>query len=180
MRIIGGQWRGRRLAVAPVPGLRPTPDRVRETVFNWLAPYIHGARVLDLYAGTGAFGLEALSRGAAQAVLVDGDAQVVDNLRKQGALLGAEGLQILHSDVLTYLARPGLPYDLVFVDPPYGKGLAERCCEALQAGAWLKPGALVYVEAEARIGAPALPQDWTLVRSKHAGQVGYHLAKASV
>lgn len=176
VRIIAGRWRGRRVEFAPVPGLRPTPDRVRETVFNWLAPQLQGARVLDLYAGSGAFGLEALSRGAREAVLVDADGQVVQQLRRQGAVLGADGLHVVHSDVRAFLSGSGVSFDLAFVDPPYGKNLLAACCQALQAGAWLKPGALVYLEAEAALGEPPLPAKWTLVRSKRAGQVGYHLA----
>lgn len=176
VRIIGGRWRGRRVEFAPLPGLRPTPDRVRETVFNWLAPRLEGAAVLDLFAGSGAFGLEALSRGAAGAVLVDADANVVASLRQQGERLGAEGLQVVHSDVLGYLARPPMQFDLVFVDPPYGRGLVPRCCVALQQGGWLQPGASVYLEAEASFDVAPLPPGWALSRSKRAGQVGYHLA----
>lgn len=178
VRIIGGRWRGRWLTVAPAEGLRPSPDRVRETVFNWLAPYVAGSRVLDLYSGSGAFGLEALSRGAAEAVLVDESPRVVETLRQQGAALSAPGLQVLRGDVLAYLAQPGSPFDIVFADPPYGAGLLQPCCQALHSGGWLKAGALVYLEAEAALGEPPLPEGWTLLRSKRAGQVGYHLAQA--
>lgn len=178
VRIIGGQWRGRRLEFAAVPGLRPTPDRVRETVFNWLAPQLQGARVLDLFAGSGAFGLEALSRGAGEAVLVDADHRVVDSLRKQAATLQAEHLQVVHSDVSAYLAGPASRFDVVFVDPPYGRGLLAPCCQALQQGGWLKPGAWVYLEAETALAEPPLPAGWEWLRSKRAGQVGYHLARA--
>lgn len=178
VRIIGGRWRGRRVNFAAVPGLRPTPDRVRETVFNWLAPRLEGAQALDLFAGSGAFGFEALSRGAGRAVLVDADPAVAANLRQQGELLGADGLQVVRSDVLAFLSGAASPFDLVFVDPPYGKGLLARCCTALQERGWLQPEALVYLEAEAELGEPVLPADWELLRSKRAGQVGYHLARA--
>ena len=176
VRIIGGRWRGRRLAFAPAAGLRPTPDRVRETVFNWLAPRLEGAAVLDLYAGSGAFGLEALSRGAANAVLVDHDPAVAKTLQQQATALGAEALQVVLSDVNAYLNGPVRPMDVVFVDPPYGRGLLAGCCEALQRGGWLHSGAAVYLEAEADSDLPPLPPQWELVRSKKAGHVGYYLA----
>lgn len=179
VRIIAGRWRSRRLEVAPVPGLRPTPDRVRETVFNWLAPYLEGAQVLDLYSGSGAFGFEAVSRGAAGAVLVDADGQVAQCLRRHAGTLQATQVQVVQSDVLRYLDGPGRSFDVAFVDPPYGQGLVQPCCEALARGAWLKPGALVYVEAESSLAEPPLPATWELLRSKHTGQVGYHLARTA-
>ncbi len=176
VRIIGGQWRARRVTFAPAAGLRPTPDRVRETVFNWLAPRLEGAAVLDLFAGSGAFGLEALSRGAASAVLVDSSREVVTTLQEQGALLGAQGLQVVQSDVGAYLRTAPTRFDVVFVDPPYGRGLLPGCCAALQQGGWLAPGAAVYLEAEAGFDPQPLPAGWELIRSKQAGQVGYHMA----
>lgn len=178
LRIIGGRWRGRKLEVAPVPGLRPTPDRVRETVFNWLRPYLPGARCLDLFAGSGALGLEALSQGAGTVVMVDSHPEVVTALRRSAEMLGAAGVQVVHADVLRFLDGPGAPYDIVFLDPPYGEGLLAPCCAKLQAGGWLAPGAQVYLEAERGLGTPQVPAGWEVVRSKRAGQVGYHLAAA--
>jgi 16S rRNA (guanine966-N2)-methyltransferase len=176
LRIIAGRWRGRLVAFDDVPGLRPTPDRVRETVFNWLTPYLPGARCLDLFAGSGALGLEALSRGAAQAVMVDANRRVTDTLAEQAGILGAEHARIVHADVLAFLDGPAQPFDLVFLDPPYGQDLLAPCCERLETRGWLAPGARIYLEAERELGVPAVPADWEVVRSKHAGQVGYHLA----
>jgi 16S rRNA (guanine966-N2)-methyltransferase len=177
LRIIAGRWRGRRIPFPDAPGLRPTPDRVRETVFNWLAPWLAGARCLDLFAGSGALGLEALSRGAASAVFVDQDPRVVaaleDNLRR----LEASGAQVVQADAVSYLAGRGAAFDVVFLDPPFHGGLLGRCCELLDRGGWVGPGALVYLEAERDLEPLVLPAGWELVRSKTAGQVGYHLAK---
>lgn len=176
VRIVGGRWRGRRLPVPPVPGLRPTPDRVRETLFNWLAPVLPGARCLDLFAGTGALGFEALSRGASQAVLVDSDPRVVAHLRRTAQSLGAENVQLVSASVPVYLQGPAEPFDVVFLDPPFRAGLLAACAAQLDAGGWLRPGARVYLELEAELGTPELPSGWMLLRSKQAGDVGYHLA----
>jgi 16S rRNA (guanine966-N2)-methyltransferase len=178
LRIIGGQWRGRRITfAADVPGVRPTPDRVRETVFNWLQPVIAGARCLDLFAGSGALGFEALSRGAAQVVMVDADARVAAHLRDQGAALQAPGLEVVAAEALQYLGGPApAGFDIVFLDPPFGRDLLGPCCRSLEAGGWLAAGARIYLEAERALRAPPLPESWSLIRSKQAGQVGYHLA----
>lgn len=176
VRIIAGHWRSRRLEFPDHPALRPTPDRVRETVFNWLAPQLPGARCLDLFAGSGAFGFEALSRGAARAVLVERDAATVTALRANRARLAADAAEVVETDALGYLTGPAEPFDIVFLDPPYASGLLAPCLDRLAAGGWLRPGAQVYIEA--RDGAlPPLPPGWRLVRSKTAGQVGYHLAR---
>lgn len=174
-RIIGGAWRRRRLPVASRPGLRPTPDRVRETVFNWLAPVVPGARCLDLYAGTGALGLEALSRGAAHCVFVEADAVAVRQLRAALTLLHCESADVVPGDALKFLAGAPRPVDLVFVDPPYALDLLPEICGRLEYG-WLKPATRVYLEGPAGKGPPQLPPGWTLLRSARAGQVGYHLA----
>ncbi|NIR59249.1 MAG: 16S rRNA (guanine(966)-N(2))-methyltransferase RsmD [Gammaproteobacteria bacterium] len=176
MRIIGGQWRGRRFAFPDVPGLRPTIDRVRETLFNWLAPVIEGARVLDLFAGSGALGLEAASRGAAEVVQVDAAREVVERLEAYRRALDTERIRVVHADALAYLAGAARPFDIAFVDPPFAAPIIEPVCTQLEAGGWLVPGARVYIETEHRRGAPALPENWELVRSKRAGRVGYHLA----
>jgi 16S rRNA (guanine966-N2)-methyltransferase len=178
LRIIGGRWRSRRLEL-PQGEVRPSPDRVRETLFNWLQPVIAGARCLDLFAGSGVLGLEALSRGAAEALFVDTDPRVVARLREHIALLGAEGASAVQADVPAFLENvPDHPFDVVFLDPPYRQGLVGPCCERLHAGSWLAPGARVYIEMEREAGEPALPQGWSLLRSKCTGQVGYHLAAA--
>jgi len=177
LRIIGGQWRGRKVSFPDVEGLRPSPDRVRETLFNWLAPVIEGARCLDLFSGSGALGLEALSRGAASAVLVERDARVVASLREQITLLGADGARLMQADALQFLNGTPEPFDVVFLDPPYRRGLLAPCCARLAEG-WLAPGARIYVEAETELEPLPLPANWELLRSKRAGQVGYHLAQA--
>jgi 16S rRNA (guanine966-N2)-methyltransferase len=175
VRIIAGTWRGRRLSFAPVPGLRPTPDRVRETLFNWLAPVIRGARCLDLYAGSGALGLEAASRGAAEVVLVDNDRQVVAALGRQLETLGAHQVRVVQAEVLEWLFGPSSTFDIVFLDPPFRRGMLHPCIQQLAGRGWLSDQARVYIEAEKGL-VPELPENWELLRSKAAGQVGYHLA----
>lgn len=178
LRIIGGTWRSRRVSFPDVEGLRPSPDRVRETLFNWIAPLIQGARCLDLYAGSGALGLEALSRGASAVVFVDADRRVVTQLEQNLKLLGASGASVVQSDAVTFLQRPSQPFDVVFLDPPFRKGLLPACLQQLNNG-WLVPGARVYVESEAELGEPPVPAGWELLRSKQAGQVRYSLLLAS-
>lgn len=176
VRIVGGAWRGRRLAFPVTNGLRPTPDRVRETVFNWLLPALPGATCLDLFAGSGAFGFEALSRGAARAVLVDNHAETVEALRASAARLKAQSAEIVQADALQWLRGPVAAFDIVFLDPPYASGLLGPCVELLESRAWLKPQGLIYLEAPQAAALP-LPASWQLLRSKTAGQVGYHLAR---
>lgn len=147
VRIIGGQWRSRRLTFPPIPGLRPTPDRVRETLFNWLAPTIHGARCLDVFAGSGAMGFEALSRGAAHTVLLDSSRAVVDTIIKNAQLLKAIDVEAQCIDSLKYLAKkPSQPFDIIFLDPPYSLNLLEPCLTLLIENGFLKPTTLIYVE----------------------------------
>ncbi len=176
LRIIGGTWRGRKLRFPEIETLRPTPDRVRETLFNWLAPVIEGARCLDLYAGSGALGLEALSRGAASVVMVDSDASVITRLREHVHTLSANA-EIIQADTLAYLASaPPQTFDIVFLDPPFHQGLIAPACVALEKHGWPKPGATIYLEAE-KDYVPQVPVNWRIVKSKQAGQVGYHLAR---
>jgi len=177
LRIIGGQWRGRRLSFPDVPGLRPSPDRVRETLFNWLRPVIEGARCLDLFAGSGALGFEALSRGAAHVVFVDRHMAVVRQLREHAQMLATRNAEIVQADVMDYLgADANTRFDVVFVDPPYAQGLLVPCCQRLVDGNWLRHPAHLYLEAERALGVPSVPAACTVSRSKQAGQVGYHLA----
>lgn len=180
LRIIGGHWRSRKLAFPAIEGLRPTPDRVRETLFNWLRDVVPGSRCLDLFAGSGALAFEALSRGAAEVVMVDQDVRIVDQLRKNIGLLHAQGALAVQADALTYLQGPPQPFDVVFIDPPYRLfDLLPTCCEQLENRGWLAPKAFIYLEAEAARGTPSLPDNWQIIRSKQAGQVGYHLAMRS-
>lgn len=177
IRIISGQWRRRLLRVPPVDGLRPTPDRVRETLFNWLAHTMQGARCLDLYAGSGALGFEAASRGAAKVLLVEKDETAVACLRAAASELGAEQLDVVHADVRHWLQGRATPFDIVFVDPPYGSENLSELCALLEAKSWLAPGALVYLET-ASPESPSLPAGWQYLRRQRAGQVRYHLAAA--
>jgi 16S rRNA (guanine966-N2)-methyltransferase len=178
VRIIAGTWRGRWLSFAPVPGLRPTPNRVRETLFNWLAPVIRGARCLDLFAGSGALGMEAASRGAAEVVLVDNDPRVVAVLGQQREALDAHQVRVVRADVLQWLAGTSTAFDIVFLDPPFRKQMLSTCIQQLESRGWLSDQARVYIEAEKGL-VPELPENWELLRSKAAGQVGYHLAGRS-
>jgi 16S rRNA (guanine966-N2)-methyltransferase len=177
VRIIGGRWRGRKLRFPAAEGLRPTPDRVRETVFNWLQPVIAGARCLDLFAGSGALGFESLSRGAREVVFVERDAQVASYLEATLQALAPGQGRVVRTDGVGFLGGPAQPFDIVFVDPPFASGLLPAALERLSRPGWLAGGAFVYVEDAAREGAPVLPAGWTLHRSKRAGEVGYHLAR---
>lgn len=172
VRIIGGAWRRRWLPVAPVPGLRPSADAQRETLFNWLQPVLPGANVLDLFAGTGALGLEAASRGAASVLLVEKSVPAARQLEANCASLKADQVTVRQVDALRLLAHGRSaaqlePFAVVFVDPPFGKGLVLPVLQALVAGDWLAPGARVYVEQES--GLPA-PGGWTVLRERTGGQ----------
>ncbi|MFZ1327197.1 MAG: 16S rRNA (guanine(966)-N(2))-methyltransferase RsmD [Candidatus Contendobacter sp.] len=177
LRVIGGQWRGRRWSFPEVPGLRPTPDRVRETLFNWLAPVLPGARCLDLFAGSGALGIEALSRGAASVTFVERQPVAVRALRDTLRLLNAQDAQVKMADALPWLRQDATPFEIVLLDPPFGQGLLEPVCAALEVGGWLSPSAWIYLEAEAATEHLSLPSNWTLTREKTAGAVSYRLAR---
>jgi 16S rRNA (guanine966-N2)-methyltransferase len=178
VRIIGGEWRGRRLHFPQADSLRPTPDRVRETVFNWLQFELAGRRCLDLFAGSGALGFEALSRGAAEVVFVERDPRAADALRDGLRTLRCDRAQVTAADAFAFLRTThGKPFDIVFLDPPYDERWLDRAAAMLESGGWLAPRAWIYLEDAAARGAPALPGGWTLLRSKKAGDVGYHLAR---
>ncbi len=177
VRIVGGLWRGRRLTVPEAPGLRPTPDRVRETLFNWLMPLIPGARVLDLFAGSGVLGLEAASRGAGEVVLVERNRHLAHQLEELRQRLQAGKVSVHCRDALRFLEAEATPFDIVFVDPPYASGLLEPACRALTGG-WLAPGAMVYLETPVHRPPPQLPGEWCRYREKRAGQVRYALWQA--
>jgi 16S rRNA (guanine966-N2)-methyltransferase len=177
-RIIGGAWRSRRLAIPADLEVRPTPDRVRETLFNWLAPVIEGARCLDLYAGSGALGLEALSRGASRVVFVDRARGALRQLKASLELLDCDQAELLCMDAMAFLEGASRPFDVVFVDPPYRQGLLAPVVARLVERGWLARGGAIYLEHEAEVPPPGLPAGWRLVRSAAAGQVRYHLARA--
>lgn len=177
LRIIGGQWRGRKLRFADGEGLRPTTDRVRETLFNWLQPVISGSRCLDLFSGSGALGLEALSRGAGEVVFIERNPKAVKALKENLALLQASGSEVHQADALAWLHGEAKPFDVIFLDPPFRQGLLAPALKLLAEGGWATHGARVYIELESEQGEPELPPGWQLLRSKQAGQVSYHLAE---
>jgi 16S rRNA (guanine966-N2)-methyltransferase len=171
IRIIGGHLRNSRIDVPDRPGLRPTAERVRETLFNWLAAHVGGARVLDLFAGTGALGLEALSRGAREAVFCERDAGLAMALRANLLRLRQDGRsRVINDDALGALAAQDPSFDLVFLDPPFAAGLWSSAAELLERRSLLAAAGLVYVEAPLD-AVPALPSNWVLHRSTRAGHV---------
>lgn len=174
LRIIGGRWRSRTLNFPAVDGLRPTGDRIRETLFNWLAPILPGSRCLDLFAGSGILGFEALSRGAAHCSLVEFNPVAVRQLREHAARLQAENTVIHQTGALEFLAQPATEgFDVVFIDPPFAASLWQPVMALLDRG-WLREGALIYVEAPAD-QLLNLPSTWQTHREKRAGQVCYRL-----
>jgi len=174
IRIIAGKHRGRKLPVLMAEGLRPTTDRVKETVFNWLMPYIHNANCLDCFAGAGSLGFEALSRGAAQVQLIELNKTAAKQLSLNKQLLKADNLLVGNINVLDFLKTQSTQnFDLVFIDPPFRQNLVTQTCELLENG-WLAEQALIYVEMEAD-GSQQLPNNWQLLKEKIAGQVAYRL-----
>jgi 16S rRNA (guanine966-N2)-methyltransferase len=178
LRIVAGKWRSRLLDIADVPGLRPTSERIRETLFNWLAPHIHGARCLDLCAGTGALGLEALSRGAHEVVFVEKSPLAVKTLRANAALLEADRADVRQLDAMEFL-RSGddSAFDIVFLDPPFAADMLGDLCRLLDEASLVRSGSLVYLEDDRARAPVELPEGWSLLRSKAAGNVRYSLAQ---
>jgi 16S rRNA (guanine966-N2)-methyltransferase len=174
IRIIGGSLRNSRLDVPDLQGLRPTPERVRETLFNWLAPMLAGVQALDLCAGTGALGIEALSRGAAAVRFVERDARAAMALRENLQRLKAEGGTVTVADALAFLDGAPSPFGLVFLDPPFAADLWDALARRLEANGWLAAQAWIYVESP-RDTVPALPPNWTLHREGRAGEVRHAL-----
>ncbi len=180
IRLIAGQWRGRKLPVRDVLGLRPTTDRVKETLFNWLAPHLAGSRCLDLFAGSGSLGFEALSRHASHVTMVERDKGAAGQLLANLQLLQCQQARVLQQDALQLLAGAAetvdrAPFDIVFLDPPFRQDLLTPACTLLEAGGWLAEGALIYVEREQEAQPPRLPGNWHLLKDKQAGQVTYQL-----
>jgi 16S rRNA (guanine966-N2)-methyltransferase len=180
VRIIGGGWRGRRVHFPDSPGLRPTPDRVRETLFNWLQHDIVDTRCLDLFAGSGALGLEALSRGAREVLFVDQAPAAVAALGAEIQKLGGGArARVIQAGAARFLNAPGEPFDGVFLDPPFGEATLRESVAMLDENGWVKAGGWVYLECARSAGAPAVPARWELIKSKSAGEVGYHLARVN-
>jgi len=180
LRIIGGKWRGRKLQFPSVDGLRPTGDRIRETLFNWLAPFIHGAHCLDLFAGSGALGLEALSRGAGRSVLIERNQLAASSLRQHLQTLEANA-EVIQDDALAWLksANNKITFELVFLDPPFSQALWNESCELLANSDILATGSLIYIETPSNTPLDTIPENWALWREKVAGAVTYRLYKSS-
>ena len=175
IRIIGGEYRGRKLSFPSIEGLRPTSDRVRETLFNWLQPILPGASCLDLFAGSGALGLEAASRGARRVVMLERSPKVVTQIAENISLLGAEEVEIHCADALQWLTGSSRRFDIVFLDPPFADDLLQESCRLLDQGGWLGSNARIYLETDEAKALPELPENWTQLRRKKAGQVCYYL-----
>jgi len=178
IRIIAGKYRGRKLPVLNAEGLRPTTDRVKETLFNWLMPYINGANCLDCFAGSGGLGVEALSRGAEQVTFIELNKQAAQQLKQNLSLIKVVTGQVLQTDSVTFLNKTKSgqkeAFDVVFIDPPFRKGLLTQVIPHLTQG-WLADNALIYVESEVEFNCNELPVNWRLLKEKIAGQVAYRL-----
>ncbi len=217
LRIIGGQWRGRKLSFADGEGLRPTMDRVRETLFNWLQSDIAGARCLDLFTGSGALGLEALSRYAGEVVMIDKNPQAIRMIRQNLELLGVDNARLMQMDARDFLLRtaegsllksaegscsslqaqataegsvlktaegsiPPIPqktFDIVFLDPPFNQQLVPVFCDLLDKANCLSERAIIYIEIEKKTKLPQLPDNWTIIKEKKAGQLAYYLVSVN-
>ncbi|MBL4829102.1 MAG: 16S rRNA (guanine(966)-N(2))-methyltransferase RsmD [Aliivibrio sp.] len=175
IRIISGLWRGRKLPVHNTEGLRPTTDRIKETVFNWLSKDILQSHCLDVFAGSGGLGFEALSRGADKVTMIELDKNAYQQLITNKITLKSEKVEIIHDNALNFLQKPGQPYDLVFIDPPFRKGLLDDTIKQLEDNQWLAKGALIYIETEKEMSHIDTPANWKLHREKTAGQVSYRL-----
>jgi 16S rRNA (guanine966-N2)-methyltransferase len=180
LRIIAGSWRGRKLAVLHLEGLRPTPDRVRETVFNWLQPHLGQSRCLDLFAGTGALGLEAASRGAEHVSLVELNSKAAMQLRTHCQTLSAEQCEVHNQAATDFLNQNQQQYDIVFIDPPYQSDYWSEVAEQLIATGSLAGDALIYLEYPTQLDKPVLPTQWQLIKEKKAGAVNYCLFQNTV
>lgn len=200
VRVIGGQWRGRKLPIVSADGLRPTGDRIKETLFNWLAPYLDSAVCLDLFAGSGSLGVEALSRGARHVTALDINRDAVKSLVAIGSLLETEALEVVQADALAWLGdgaqstaaatttdtiinvstASGQRFDIVFLDPPFQSALLQQAVLKLDAANCLQPNALIYIETDSNHDVPILPAHWRLHKQKTAGSVQYALYIAEV
>ncbi len=180
LRIIGGQWRSRKLVFPNNPQLRPTSDRVRETLFNWLQNDIHGSRCLDLFAGSGALGLEALSRGASHCTFVETHKQTLQQLKRNLTLLNSEQAATIQMDGISYLQKNTTPFDIVFIDPPFSLNLWQPCLDLLSNSQFLSDHAKIYIESPSKLSSLNLAPHWDIHREKTAGDVTYRLVSLSI
>jgi 16S rRNA (guanine966-N2)-methyltransferase len=179
LRIIGGKWRSRKISFLPLDEVRPTTDRTRETLFNWLQPYIENANCLDLFAGSGALSFEALSRGAKKVIAVDHSNKVIAKLKENAVILQATNLELYCFSIPENLDKiPNLDFDIIFLDPPFIKHLVKLCCEALEQLKFLKNRTLIYIEAESNLEIKEnIPSSWEILKSSKTKQIGYYLIK---
>lgn len=184
LRIIAGKWRGRKLSFGDSQGLRPTLDRVRETLFNWLSSDIYQANCLDLYSGSGALAFEALSRGASNVIMLDNNHQVCQQLKKNLQFVSCDQGQVICMDAISYLLQQKIPamleksspkYNIVFLDPPFNQGLLEKCCQTLEALQLLDNHCLIYIESEKQLILDFIPDSWQKIKQKQTGQLAYYL-----
>ncbi|CAH8218024.1 16S rRNA (guanine(966)-N(2))-methyltransferase RsmD [Vibrio aestuarianus] len=175
VRIISGLWRGRKLPVHDAQGLRPTTDRVKETLFNWLAQEVPGAKCLDLFAGSGGLGFEAASRQAESVTLIELNPTAFKQIQQNIATLNASNVQVVNSDALTFLQQVGTPQHIIFIDPPFRQGLLNETVTLLEQNGWLADDAMIYIETEKELPLDGIPNNWRLHREKTAGQVSYRL-----
>ncbi|NGZ67383.1 16S rRNA (guanine(966)-N(2))-methyltransferase RsmD [Vibrio aestuarianus subsp. cardii] len=175
VRIISGLWRGRKLPVHDAQGLRPTTDRVKETLFNWLAQEVPGAKCLDLFAGSGGLGFEAASRQAESVTLIELNPTAFKQIQQNIAALNASNVHVVNSDALTFLQQVGTPQHIIFIDPPFRQGLLNETVTLLEQNGWLADDAMIYIETEKELPLDGIPNNWRLHREKTAGQVSYRL-----
>lgn len=179
VRIIAGEWRSRKLPVADVPGLRPTTDRLRETLFNWLQHSVIEARCLDLFAGSGALGFEAVSRGAKKVVMIERDRKGIQGLQQSAELLKTDKVNIIQADALAWLTKSNQAFDIIFVDPPFDQNLGSKALEKLNDSSCLKSGTLIYLEEEKQATETIIPENLECIKQGRAGHVRYSLLKVS-
>ena len=179
LRIVAGNWRSRLLEIADVPGLRPTSARIRETIFNWLSPRIAGARCLDMFAGTGALGLEALSRGAADCVFVEKSAKAAKTLRANITTLQAEKAVVHETSAVRFLQQAGdARFEIVFLDPPFAADILPDLCRRLEESSLLADNARIYIEEDRNQPELELPEPWQVLKTRNSGNVRYSLLDA--
>lgn len=177
LRIIGGKWRSRKIKFLTLKGVRPTTDMSRETLFNWLVPFIVDANCCDLFAGSGALGFEALSRGAKHVTMIDLSRKIVGKLKENAAALEADNADFYCASIPENLEKiPNQPFDIVFLDPPFQKGMVEKTCNKLQSSEFLTENALIFIEAEKRLDVEKIiPKNWEILRQKNFGMAKIYL-----